>query len=578
MPPRAPRGARSADALWHVAAAATFWSFGFTPVRGSDLWWHLASGRWIVAHAAVPTRDPFGYTTTGRPWLDDAWLSDALLYLWTRSVGLESLAYWKWSVIVLAWLLLFRLLVRLSGSHPSGYVAATFGLAVAAPFLDVRPQLYAFPCWALVLTGTVGRRRPAAWVPLVFLAWANLHASFALGLLTLPLLLAPALLDAAERRRGLAGGALCVGATLLTPNGIQAAARPLLHALDPGFRGIAEWLPPFEPGGIHSWLYPYALGAFAVATLALAVDPERRRAVDTWVAVTIGALVLAMSLRSRRFVPFFGMGATLVLAAALARPGGALRGRVPALLAPLAALGLAVWWLAPYPRSSAAFHYLTEDLEFPVDTLDFVEANGLSGNVFAFYGWGGYVDWRTDGRLRVFIDGRGETAFADETFARYLDVVGRRPGWIDVIERSGADFVLWPKWELADVADDLVRTGRWRPLHDDYTSRLLVRTTVPLPATLAAGPESAHRALALGMAALLEGRFDQARQDLERALVLQPDLQPACVALAQARQLAGDRLGADATAARCAAAFPDPKRDRQLAATLQSLRAAPPGR
>ena len=33
--------------LWLLAAVLTFWSFGFTTVMGSDLWWHLASGRWI---------------------------------------------------------------------------------------------------------------------------------------------------------------------------------------------------------------------------------------------------------------------------------------------------------------------------------------------------------------------------------------------------------------------------------------------------------------------------------------------------------------------------------------------------
>lgn len=577
MPPQAPRGARRADVLWYAAAALTSWSFGYAPVRAGDLWWHLASGRWIVAHHAVAAYDPFGYTSAGRAWVDDAWLSDALLCLWSRAFGLESLAVWKWAALVAGWLLLFRLLVRLSDSYLAGYVAATVGLAVAAPFLDVRPQLVALPCWALVLEGTVGRR-PAAWLPLVLAAWANLHASFALGLLTLPLVLAPALRDGSERRRTLVLGALSVGATLLTPYGSQGIARPLLHALAPGFRGIAEWLPPFEPGGIHSWLYPYGIATFAGATSALAADPQRRRSAETWVAIAVGALVLAMSLRSRRFVPLFGMGSTLALALALARPAAALGRRMPALLPPLAALGLAGWWLAPYPKGLAAFHYLTEDFEFPVDTLDFVEANRLGGNVFAFYGWGGYVDWRTDGRLRVFIDGRGETAFGDETLARYLDVANRRPGWTDVVDRSGADFVLWPRWELADVAETLVHAGHWRVVHEDYTSRLLVRDSVPLPATLTAPPDSPFRSLAAGMAALQASRFDDARTQLAEALDRAPDLQPACVLLAQVEQLAGNPRAAHATAARCRAAFPDARRDAQLAATLRTLRSAPAGR
>ncbi|HTU42895.1 MAG TPA: hypothetical protein VMF10_14400, partial [Candidatus Aquilonibacter sp.] len=32
-----------------------------------DLWWHLATGRFIVQHGAVPHADPFSYTSAGKP-------------------------------------------------------------------------------------------------------------------------------------------------------------------------------------------------------------------------------------------------------------------------------------------------------------------------------------------------------------------------------------------------------------------------------------------------------------------------------------------------------------------------------
>src|SRR5262249_60564983 len=104
---------------------------------------------------------------------------------------------------------------------------------------------------------------------------------------------------------------------------------------------------------------------------------------STGVAVGVGAMVLGMSLRSRRFVPLFGMGGTFVLGLGLARLGVLLRRRIPPLVPALGALALAGVWLAPYPKNSSAFHYLTADYEFPVETLNFVNANELSGNVFA---------------------------------------------------------------------------------------------------------------------------------------------------------------------------------------------------
>src|SRR5262249_34929125 len=117
--------------------------------------------------------------------------------------------------------------------------------------------------------------------------------------------------------------------------------------------------------------YPYGIGAFVAATLVVATAAGVHRSPDAPLAIAIGALALGMSLRSRRFLPIFGMGGTLVVALALPRLGASLRYRVPPLVPALGALALAAVWLAPYPKTSSAFHHLTADYEFPVETLDF---------------------------------------------------------------------------------------------------------------------------------------------------------------------------------------------------------------
>src|SRR5262249_5195818 len=267
--------------------------------------------------------------------------------------------------------------------------------------------------------------RPRPWLPIVFLVWANLHASFVLGLLTLPVVLFPSVRRREHRRQAVLIAAVCCAATMINPHGIGAVVRALRHAFDPTspiHRG-AEWLPPFEPGGLRSWLYPYGIGAFVGATLIVMADAEHRRSAATWVAVVIGAMALAMSLRSRRFVPLFGMGGTIVLGLAMARVGALVRVRVPPLVPALGALVLAGVWLPPCSKPGAAFLQLSADYEFPVETLNFDNANGLSGNVFAYYSWGGYVDLRTQGRLKVFIDARAETVYADDTYADYMTVL-----------------------------------------------------------------------------------------------------------------------------------------------------------
>src|SRR5512143_3906768 len=58
-----------------VAAALIGAAAWFQPsVAGSDLWWHLAAGREIVAQRGVSTVDHFSFTFAGQPWMHHEWL------------------------------------------------------------------------------------------------------------------------------------------------------------------------------------------------------------------------------------------------------------------------------------------------------------------------------------------------------------------------------------------------------------------------------------------------------------------------------------------------------------------------
>src|SRR5215211_5345950 len=50
------------------------------PVRNSDFWLHLATGRLLASGEYTIGIDPFDYTTVGLYWVIHAWLFDLLLY------------------------------------------------------------------------------------------------------------------------------------------------------------------------------------------------------------------------------------------------------------------------------------------------------------------------------------------------------------------------------------------------------------------------------------------------------------------------------------------------------------------
>lgn len=556
--------------LWYVATALVAWSFGYTIVRGSDLWWHVANGRWIWEHRAVPLTDAWSFTAHGHPWVNDAWLADLVFHLWERAFGMPALAWWKWGMLVATFVLLFRVIWRQCGDPLAAWVAVVLGVAAAAPFLDVRPHLWSLLGYVVLLHGVLGRARPAPLLPVLFLLWTNMHAMVLFGMGVLAVALLPALRrGGGDRRAATIVGAACAVAFFVNPNGAAAVTRVLRYGVGSSpFRTIGEWLPPFAPVGMHSALYPWTIGAFVAAVGVLLV----RRGPDVpWLGIVLGVLTLAMSLRSRRCIPLFAISQSLAVGSALARLLR-VRPRAVTLASPVLACALAVWWLAPYPRASWAFAYLTAEDTFPVETCNFIDTNALAGKVFAFYNWGGYLHLRTAGRMQVFIDGRADVVFDDDTYVDYTRVLGLQPGWSDVIEASAAEYVLWPNEQPTQLAG-LVNGGRWRLLYTDRVSTLLERADRP-QRELQATPDSAYRRLAFADWLLLRRSFAEAQRQLEAALTLDPHLGAACSLLARVQALQGSP-DASATEERCQRLYPSRPEREDFAAFRTRLQLPP---
>jgi len=575
---------RSISLLWWLAVIVTCWSFGFTTMQGSDLWWHLAGGRWIAQTRTLNFTDPFSFTSHGRPWFHPEWLSDVILHAWAKLFGVASLVWWKWGVLVTTFGLLFRLLRQICGGSGSAYLATLAAIAVGAPFFDMRPQLHTFLGFVVILSFALPLSRKLWVLPLVFMLWANLHSGFLLGLFTIIMMLAISFFYGEVPRRAAAIGLACLLACLLNANGPDALLWPMRFAQDSHspFLRIGEWLPPYEPGGIRSSLYYPSIAVFLVSvSMVLGLGTYRRQPRLTLSSVAIGLVTLVMSIRSRRFIPLFGISQSLLLAPALAvvfswlhlRIARGLtwlnRPRVWLIALPVVAAVGGGLRLLPYPLSGNAFLYLTSLDSLPVEAMNLVEANHIEGKVFSLYNWGGYIDLRTEGRLQVFIDGRAGTVFDVKTYRQYQRVASLHDGWEDVVLDSGADFVLWPRREPKQI-DRLRKSGHWLPLYSDHVATLLIREDIPPPRPFLPTPDSPWRDLTLGWSASRAHDYATAEGHFQRALSRMPSLRPACEWLANAQAQLGRLAEAEATLDRCQRMFPDSARRRQLLELFQA--------
>ncbi|MEO0437019.1 MAG: hypothetical protein AAF098_08940 [Pseudomonadota bacterium] len=552
---------RGVPALWVMAGALVYLSCGYTEMMGSDLWWHIAGGREIVQAASPILTDRWSYTEFGERWHNHEWLADLLFYAWTRAFGLYSLVYWKWLLIIATFSLLQRCLARTSRSDAGAFLASITAVLLAAPFLDLRPQLYTLLGTTVLLT-LAYQRTPKLWqLMLLFAVWVNLHGGFVFGLMLLGVLLFPRqTLSTAALRQYLIHLAIVAACCLLNPSGIQVFLLPLSYALDSAspYRTLAEWRPPFEVGGIVSPFYAYSL-VVGAALMAFSVLPFVRRHIRcSWDALAIASIAAAMSLTSRRFIVLWAIAFALLLAPFAARFFRLELARwiLPVLL--VGVIGAGVLRQAPYPiRADIAFHYLTAEYAYPHAIARYISQNQLSGKTFAYYNWGGFLHWQTNGAMRVFIDGRANTLYDDQTYELYRSVLSGGSGWVAIVESSGAEYFLWPWTRGGDrLQKELLATGRWTRIYQESRGALLVRNDVALPSVLSVPNGFVSTELADAFQASRRNDIQASLSAAKRAHELKPWNKDSCSWLKRAFQLNGQQDEAARLIEECKDYFP----------------------
>ena len=469
------------------------------PFLDTDLWWHLANGRYILAHG-VPSQDVYSHTAIGHVWVVHEWLSDVGFYVLYQLGGLRILVLLTAAAVTAAMVLIYRSL-RHGGLGNNTAVGLAMVLFIASvPSFGARPQVINFLLTAILVAILLTyRRQPSRriwWLLPGFVLWANLHSGYLVGVGLLAVFaLGEALQAAVPRLASLREDAvrpltreqvrplwmmvpLGFLAGILTP----ATYRTLFFALGTLSSSsiqsfINEWLSPdfHQVQGKALLLCILVLVAGLVST---------RRAHGTAASdptlVLWGVATLALALTSQRHVPIFAAAAAPVLGGAasglLAAMGaGPRRVRRPTagvarlnmvLLLLLGILGVA--YVGNNLRTSA-IDSVVNSVE-PVAATDWVLANRPPREVFNNYGFGGWMVWRSTPQYPVFIDGRVEV-YGDRVFGDYLAVESLSDNWSEVLAHYHVrTLVITP----GDRLGLLLPQAGWRLAHSDPVARVYV--------------------------------------------------------------------------------------------------------
>jgi hypothetical protein len=428
-----------------------------------DLAYHVKVGELLVAERAVPRTDVLAWTTAGRPWLDQNWGAQLLLYGIWRLGGFPLLTVANAVFVVAAWGLVAAACRRrtadlrlIAGSILAGYLAAA---ASCSP----RPQMFSvllFAAELFLLEAARTRPRVALAIPLLMVLWANLHGAFVVGIGLLVVELATAIWrrDRPAAGRFLLITAASVAALLVNPWGVRvlgyAVSFPANQAVT---AAVSEWGPATlrQPAGLLTMV------ALAVLVVALIRAPAPERAPEQLLRM---ALLAGLALWAVRAGAWFGLALPVALCALARRRPAPLPGRDGG--APLASalvLGmLAVMLVVASPPVAEALAGPRAELRHaPVAAADWLAANPRPGRLFNYQPWGSYLEFRLGPEVQVAFDSRIELPPTDR-WDGYQAVVAGRWDAERLLEAWGVDRVVTSRSGTPALVELLAASGRWR--------------------------------------------------------------------------------------------------------------------
>jgi hypothetical protein len=434
-------------------------------IQDYDLWWHLAEGRWIVEHGALPTTDVFSYTAAGRPWLAYSWLAEVLFDGLARQFGLASLL-WLQAVVAVLIVAFVYLACRAAGAGRNAAVATSAFSALGSSFAwGIRPVIFTLLFFALLvfaLQQESGERRLPWLAPLVVALWANLHVLFVGGMVLVAFSALCRTIEGRPSRLLWIAAALSLVASLATPYGWHLFGQVWTMARQPA---VAPEVGEFQSPDFRG---EFALPFFAFllpSVMVLALSRERLTLFE--LGTYLGALALGLTMQ-RNMALFAILGAPAVarrLDVLLPAPAPREKreDRVPLRILNVSLLAWGLLYAASVAPRSSRWSDVVEAGRFPVAAADFVAARYPGVRLFNDFNWGGYLIYRLYPSTQVSID--GITPVYEEVFRDYMRTWFLAPGWERFLEQCDPDLVLWPA--EAPLSSVLRRLPQWQVVFDD---------------------------------------------------------------------------------------------------------------
>ena len=458
-----------------------------------DTGWHIKTGEWILEHGKIPAIDVFSFTKPHETWFSWEWGWDLLFGSIHQAWGLAGVAFANLVLLCFISALLYRLVRRCCENDVLAMLFTAAALAGSTIHWLARPHLFSWLFVLLfshaILSAQEGNLKGLWSLPLLMVAWVNIHGAFFIGIFILLTSAVGEILSAfvTERQTSwavayrrmrpyLLCSIACVGTSFINPYIWHLHRHIFGYLLD--FR-LLDQIQEYQSISFHHGPVIFFEGMLLLGAVATVWCVQRAR----FSAAILIVVWAHLALVSARNIPIFLFIAAPWIscmvrdALTLHRVSGwfsTLRAAAVDVyreLKPIERMGrwhvasaVAVLCMAcSIAKGNHKFDAEFDPKTFPTSAIPVIQAM-KQPHVFTYDQWGDYLIYRLYPTNRVFVDGRGEFYGAD-FLTRCQQIINAGYNWERELNRFRVDTVLLQT--DAPLVEVLKRSRNWKLVYDD---------------------------------------------------------------------------------------------------------------
>lgn len=457
----------------------------------SDLGRHLTNGRLFVEDYIIPKINYYSYTQPDFPVVTHHWGAGVIYYLIFDFANFVGLSLFNIFIYFAAIVLL--MVSQLREKRWFVFAVSTFlVLPLFAYRTDVRPESFSLLFLVIYIVGLQLHKNESTWrkslwfLPLLQIAWVNLHIFFPFGICAVGLAFLRAYFHKKNAGAFLLLLLLTIGASFFNPFGVKGAVTPFIILKEYGYM-VAEnqsILFMFKRFGNPLFIYTLCTMVLAIICYAAAIIRNRK---EWWQPIHLFAgAMLVLAVCMVRMIPFWGVFAVMSVTQSSKEIPSIAHKRVRFIIKLIILFVLSGIAFDSFSERNAFWSPFNSNNGLGVragteGAAQFFNRTQIRGPIFNNYDIGGYIIFYHFPEERVFVDNRPES-YSVEFFQKiYIPMQEDESVWQTMSEKYAFNAIYFYRHDATPWAQPFlirrIRDPLWVPVYVDYATIILLKNT-----------------------------------------------------------------------------------------------------